>query len=120
MIDDETFAERLSGRADLVAPRFEIDPARVVRRARTRRTVTRSASPGWTVLRPGRISRVRWQLPDCCSSHQNHVIRCPPWIRRPVPNGPERSPAAVVPARRPTLYTQPPLPCSRRPATDVT
>ena len=44
MTDDETFAHRLSARADLVVPTFEIDPERVARRARSRRMATRSAS----------------------------------------------------------------------------
>jgi hypothetical protein len=44
MIDDEMFAERLSGWADQVVPRFEVDPDQVVRRARSRRPVTRSAT----------------------------------------------------------------------------
>ena len=44
MTDDETFAHRLSARADRVVPTFAIDPERVARRARTRRMATRSAS----------------------------------------------------------------------------
>lgn len=43
-MSDETFADRLRARADLVVPAFDVDPERVVRRARTRRAVSRSVA----------------------------------------------------------------------------
>jgi len=49
MNDDELFVSRLRARADAVAPAFDIDPAPLVRRARTRRAVTRAVGIAATV-----------------------------------------------------------------------